>query len=60
VDLLTISKLMGHSSFITTMVYLHVRRQHFDRSPSPLDWLPVRQCPQWAEPRKDQTDNHKE
>lgn len=51
VDLLTISKLMGHSSFITTMVYLHVRRQHFDRSPSPLDWLPVRQCPQWAQPK---------
>ena len=49
VDLLTISKLLGHSSFVTTMVYLHVRRQHFDRSPSPLDWLPVRQCPQWAE-----------
>jgi len=52
VDLLTISKLLGHSSFITTMIYLHVRRQHFDRSPSPLDWLPVRQCPQWAEPAK--------
>lgn len=51
VDLLTISKLMGHASFITTMVYLHVRRQNFDRAPSPLDWLPVRQCPQWAEPR---------
>ncbi len=50
VDLLTISKLLGHSSFITTMIYLHVRRQHFDRSPSPIDWLPVRQCPQWAEP----------
>jgi len=50
VDLLTISKLMGHSSFVTTMVYLHVRRQHFDRAPSPIDWLPVRQCPQWAEP----------
>lgn len=49
VDLLTISKLLGHSSFVTTMIYLHVRRQHFDRSPSPLDWLPVRQCPQWAE-----------
>jgi hypothetical protein len=52
VDLLTISKLLGHSSFVTTMIYLHVRRQHFDRSPSPLDWLPVRQCPQWAEPRQ--------
>lgn len=49
VDLLTISKLLGHSSFITTMIYLHVRRQHFERSPSPIDWLPVRQCPQWAE-----------
>ncbi len=57
VDLLTISKLMGHASFITTMVYLHVRRQHFDRSPSPLDWLPVRQCPQWAEPRQSR-ENH--
>ena len=58
VDLLTISKLMGHSSFVTTMIYLHVRRQHFDRSPSPIDWLPVRQCPQWAEPTppKDPTD----
>ena len=49
VDLLTISKLLGHSSFATTMIYLHVRRQHFDRLPSPIDWLPVRQCPQWAE-----------
>jgi site-specific recombinase XerD len=49
VDVLTISKLLGHSSFVTTMVYLHVRRQHFDRSPSPIDWLPVRQCPKWAE-----------
>ena len=52
VDLLTISKLLGHSSFITTMIYLHVRRQHFDRSPSPIDWLPVRQCPKWAEPQQ--------
>ena len=49
VDLLTISKLLGHASFVTTMIYLHVRRQHFDRSPSPIDWMPVRQCPQWAE-----------
>jgi integrase len=49
VDILTISKLLGHSSFVTTMIYLHVRRQHFDRSPSPIDWLPVRQCPKWAE-----------
>jgi len=49
VDVLTISKLLGHASFVTTMIYLHVRRQHFDRSPSPIDWLPVRQCPKWAE-----------
>ena len=49
VDLLTISRLLGHSSFATTTIYLHVRRQHFDRLPSPIDWLPVRQCPQWAE-----------
>jgi integrase/recombinase XerD len=42
-------KLLGHSRFVTTMIYLHVRRQHFDRSPSPIDWLPVRQCPKWAE-----------
>ena len=52
VDILTISKLLGHSSFVTTMVYLHVRTQHFERSPSPIDWLPARQCPQWAERRE--------
>lgn len=60
VDLLTISKLLGHSSFVTTMVYLHVRRQHFDRSPSPLDWLPVRQCPQWAQPQASQPNEPRE
>lgn len=49
VDLLTISKLLGHASFVTTMVYLHVRRPHLERSPSPIDWMPVRQCPQWTE-----------
>ena len=49
VDLLTISRLLGHSSFITTMVYLHVRRPHLDSTPSPLDWLPVRQCPRWLD-----------
>ncbi len=28
VDLLTISKLLGHASFVTTMIYLHCRREH--------------------------------
>ncbi|XZE19393.1 tyrosine-type recombinase/integrase [Pirellulaceae bacterium SH449] len=50
VDLMAISKLLGHSSFLTTMVYLHCRRQHFENSPSPIDWLPVRQCPKWIDP----------
>ncbi len=50
VDLLTIGRLLGHQSFTTTMVYLHVRRPHLDSTPSPLDWLPVRQCPRWLEP----------
>ena len=50
VDLLTISRLLGHKSFTTTMVYLHVRRPHLGAAPSPLDWLPVRQCPGWQQP----------
>ncbi len=50
VDLLTIGRLLGHSSFTTTMIYLHVRRPHLESTPSPLDWLPVRQCPQWVDP----------
>ena len=50
VDLLTISRLLGHASFTTTMVYLHVRQTHFLRSPSPLDWLPTRQLPKWEDP----------
>ena len=50
VDLLTISKLLGHSSFVTTMIYLHCRRPHLERAPSPLDWLPIRQCPKWIDP----------
>ncbi|MCB9920530.1 MAG: site-specific integrase [Planctomycetaceae bacterium] len=58
VDVLTISKLLGHSSFVTTMIYLHVRRQHFERSPSPIDWLPVRQCPQWTERMPESTTSH--
>ena len=50
VDLLTISKLLGHASFVTTMIYLHVRRPNFERAPSPLDWMPTRQCPKWIDP----------
>ena len=49
VDILTISRLLGHSSFTTTMVYLHVRRPHLESVPSPLDWLPVRQLPGWQQ-----------
>ena len=45
VDLLTISRLLGHASFTTTMRYLHCRREHLGSVPSPLDWLPVRQLP---------------
>ena len=50
VDLLTIGRLLGHKSFTTTMIYLHVRRPHLESTPSPLDWLPVRQCPRWVHP----------
>jgi site-specific recombinase XerD len=57
VDILTISRLLGHASFTTTMVYLHVRRPHLESAPSPLDWLPVRQLPKWQEPNPP-TDNH--
>lgn len=53
VDILTISRLLGHASFATTMVYLHVRQQHVGSAPSPLDWLPVRQLPGWQQPSKD-------
>lgn len=50
VDLLAISRLLGHSSFSTTMKYLHVRQLHLHSVPSPADWLPVRQLPGWAIP----------
>jgi integrase/recombinase XerD len=49
VDLLTISRLLGHASFTTTMVYLHVRRTHLHSTPGPLDLLPVRQLPVWQQ-----------
>ena len=51
VDMLTISRLLGHASFTTTMRYLHVRRPHLESTPSPLDWLPVRQLPLWEQPK---------
>ena len=49
VDILTISRLLGHASFTTTMIYLHVRQPHLISTPSPLDWLPVRQLPTWQQ-----------
>jgi len=52
VDLLTISKLLGHASFVTTMIYLHCRREHLINAPSPLDWLPVRQLPTYRPPEE--------
>jgi len=52
VDLLTISKLLGHASFVTTMVYLHCRREHLHSVPSPLDWLPVKQLPTYTPPEE--------
>jgi len=50
VDILTISQLLGHKSFTTTMIYLHVRKPHLGSTPSPIDWLPIRQCPGWQQP----------
>lgn len=50
VDVLTIGEMLGHTSFLTTMVYLHVRRPHLNSTPSPIDWLPVRQLPGWQQP----------
>jgi site-specific recombinase XerD len=52
VDLLTISRLLGHASFTTTMIYLHCRREHLQSAPSPLDWLPVRQLPTYTPPEE--------
>ena len=58
VDLLTIGQLLGHKSFSTTMVYLHVRRPHLNSTPSPVDWLPVRQLPGWVTPTTVGPDNN--
>ena len=52
VDILTISRLLGHASFATTMLYLHVRQVHMGSTPSPLDWLPIRQLPGWEQPKQ--------
>ncbi len=57
VDLMAISKLLGHSSFVTTMIYLYCRKQHLGVTPSPLDWLPTRQCPRWVDPTLESSDN---
>jgi site-specific recombinase XerD len=57
VDLLTIGHLLGHKSFSTTMVYLHVRRPHMVSTPSPIDWLPVRQLPGWHQPDNNSSNN---
>ena len=58
VDLLTIGRLLGHKSFSTTMIYLHVRRPHMESTPSPIDWLPVRQLPAWLQPpNRDQSND---
>lgn len=32
------------------MIYLHCRKQHLGSTPSPIDWLPARQCPRWIDP----------
>lgn len=50
VDLLTIQKLLGHASFATTLIYLHVRRPHLISIASPLDLLPLDQCPRLTPP----------
>ncbi len=60
VDILTISRLLGHASFVTTMVYLHVRRPHLESTPSPLDWLPVRQLPGWQQAKQDKNQTNKQ
>ncbi|WP_342190220.1 site-specific integrase [Stieleria varia] len=52
VDILTISRLLGHASFLTTMIYLHCRREHLSSAPSPLDWLPVKQLPTYVIPEE--------
>lgn len=58
VDLLTISRLLGHACFATTMIYLHCRQEHLHSAPSPLDWLPVKQLPTYQPPQQDNLNPH--
>ena len=39
VDLPTLQRLLGHGSFQSTAIYLHLRQEHLQRVPSPLDLL---------------------
>jgi site-specific recombinase XerD len=50
-------RLLGHASFSTTMLYLHVRTLHLGSAPSPIDWLPIRQLPGWLQPPNNNTNN---
>ena len=50
VDILAIQHLLGHSSLSTTLIYLHCRRLHVEAVVSPLDLLPVTQCPRVIRP----------
>ena len=52
VDLLTISRLLGHASFVTTMIYLHCRREHMISSP--VHWTGYRcsNCRRINHPRR--------
>ena len=50
VDILAIQHLLGHSSLSSTLIYLHCRRMHVESIASPLDLLPVTQCPRVRHP----------
>ena len=45
VDIIAIQHLLGHSSLSTTLIYLHCRRPYLEGLTSPLEWLPITQCP---------------